>query len=157
MIHLIKQNGKFRVVDVAANHEVIKESQRRGLTTRKAAIKNIRATAKLYDAKIGYELEVQDDTGMQPRMIVVSENSVRPSTQKAGRAYKPGKMHSPGTAAKRAAKPAPAKAVSMKTPASTATRIPPVRTLPAKHSAMPAKKSSPVKKTVAKKAMASRK
>jgi uncharacterized protein YegP (UPF0339 family) len=99
MIHLIKKNGKYHVVDAAPNHEVIKSSQSRGLTTRKAAIKNIRATARLYDAKIGFQLAVQDDTGDQPRMILVTEDHVYPSQDKPGRKYVPGKMKSPGSKA----------------------------------------------------------
>lgn len=92
MIHLTRQGDRFYVIDTAPNHEVIKTSQTTGLTTRKAAIKNIRSSAKLYTDG-DYAVLVQDNTGKQPRMIMVTPSSVIPmSSMKPGRAYEPKRL-----------------------------------------------------------------
>jgi len=108
MIHLIKKGGKFHVVDVAGNHEVIKASQAKGLTTRKGAFKNIRATAALYSAEKNYQLKVQDDTGEKSRILVVTDTAISNSTEKAGRKYQPTRASAAAKApgAKKAAKKA---------------------------------------------------
>lgn len=107
MIHLTEKGGKFFITEVSTNHEVIKQSQRNGITTRKGAYKNIIASAKHYHNGIGpIAVLVQDDASAKRRMVIVSYN---PDTKKlaiSGTEKEPGKEYihgrrSSGRAAKR--------------------------------------------------------
>lgn len=105
MVHLIQKGEKYFVVEVSRNHEVIKSSQKTGLTTRKAAYKNIVASAKHYaDNKDNLAVLVQDDSGKTSRMLLVSLRAkklvVDQLEQPAGKPYRPGQKSS-GSAAKR--------------------------------------------------------
>ena len=104
MIHLTKKNGMFHVTYMAANHEVISQSQPKGLTTRKGAFKNVRSHMKSF--RTPGDVLVQDDTVSPSIILAVNQNSITRTQARPNSVYVPGKTKSPGRVAKRPVKKA---------------------------------------------------
>jgi hypothetical protein len=73
MVHLSKSQGKFHIVVLAMNYNVLAASQVAGITSRKGAFKNIRSLMRTFGIGL---LMVQDNTGEKPVMLQVTNTSI---------------------------------------------------------------------------------
>jgi hypothetical protein len=90
MIHISKspKTGRFYVGTLAPNFLELSASQPSGLSSRRAAVKNIRSQMKAWDAK---QVRVQDNTRDKPAYLMVTPTRTSVITIASGKPYIPGR------------------------------------------------------------------